>query len=279
MNDITNEEQRRENLEIDLLLEGLFQLYETDFRGYERRSLRNRMFGYMASLGLKTVSSLLALILHDKAAADALCRALVVHDCSPLFDDAVEFRVLRSLIDSSLSSFAAPKVWLAECLCVEEIFAFAILLMEAGLYDRTLIFATCSNDLLLQEIRRGAFPLERLASYEESYRRAGGMRSLGDYICERDGQAVFSEALRSRIIWAQYHLGTDSSFNEFQLISCRKSFSDFNPMLRKRILNLFNDSLSHFGILNVPVANDTETYPLLAKYRASDCHGIYRRMI
>lgn len=161
---------------------------------------------------------------------------------------------------------------------MEDVFAFAILLVEAGLYDRTLMFATCSNDQLLQEIRRGAFPMERLATYEENYRRAGGIRSLSDYITVSNGQAVFSEALRSRIIWAQYHLGTDSSFNEFQLISCRKSFSDFNPMLRKRILNLFNDSLSHFGILNAPVANDLETYPLLAKYRASNYHGIYRRM-
>jgi chemotaxis protein methyltransferase CheR len=182
------------------------------------------------------------------------------------------------MIGSSLGSFPAPKIWLAECLCVEDVFAFAILLVEADLYERTLIFATCSNDLLLQEIRQAAFPLERLPLYEESYRRAGGKRSLSDYIDKRDGDAVFSEALRSRIIWAQYHLGTDSSFNEFQLISCRKSFSDFNPMLRRRILNLFNDSLSHFGLLNVPVANDTEAFPLLAKYRASECHGIYRRM-
>lgn len=278
MSGMTEEEQRRETLEIDLLLEGLFQLYEADFRSYERRSLRSRIFAFMADRDIRTVSSLLSLVLHDGAAADALCRALVVHECA-LFDDAAEFSALRGMIGSSLGSFPAPKVWLAECLCAEDVFAFAILLMEAELHERTLIFATCSNDLLLQEIRQGAFPLERLVQYEESYRRAGGMRSLRHYLGERDGQAVFSEALRSRIIWAQYHLGTDSSFNEFQLISCRKSFRDFNPMMRRRILNLFNDSLSRFGILNVPVENDAEAYPLLAKYRAAECRGLYRRMV
>lgn len=271
------EEERRESLEIDLLLEGIFQLYEADFREYERRSLRTRIFGYMASRGLKTVSSLLSLVLHDRTVADALCRALVVHECA-LFDDDAEFAALRSMIGSSLSSFPAPKVWLAECLCVEDVFAFAILLMEADLYDRTLIFATCSNEQLLQEIRQGAFPLERLPVYEESYHRAGGKRSLGDYVTEREGRAVFSEALRSRIIWAQYHLGTDSSFNEFQLISCRKSFSAFNPALRRRVLHLFHESLSHFGILNVPVRYDVEASSLLPKYREGDWQGIYRRI-
>lgn len=275
--DVPVDEHRRESLEIDLLLEGLFQLYETDFRGYERRSLRSRILSFMTSRELKTVSSLLSLVLHDREVAEALSRALVVHECK-LFDDDREFKALRTMISSSLGSFPAPKIWLAECLCAEDVLAFAILLMEAGLYDRTLIFATCSNDLLLQETRQGAFPLERLALYEESYRRAGGMHSLRDYILELDGKAVFTEALRSRIIWAQYHLGTDSSFNEFQLVSCRKSFTDFNPMLRKRILNLFNDSLSHFGILNVPVANDPDTYPLLSKYRVSECPTIYRRL-
>lgn len=271
-----DEAQRREDVEIDLLREGLFQLYEADFRSYEHRRLKAKILQYMASHGLKTVSSLLATALHDRAFAENLCRALVVHD-NALFDNAAEFRALRSVIGTSLGSYPAPKVWLAECLSVEDVFAFAVLLAEEGLYDRTLIFATCSNDALLQEIKQATFPIDRLAAYEENYRRSGGTSSLRDYVVERDGGMMFSDELRSRIIWAQYNLGTDSSFNEFQLISCRKSFADFSSMSQRRILSLFHDSLSHFGVLNVPVANDMENFPLLLKYRASDCQGIFRR--
>jgi chemotaxis protein methyltransferase CheR len=85
--------------------------------------------------------------------------------------------------------------------------------------------------------------------------------------------------LRSRIIWAQYNLSTDSSFNEFQLISCRKSLPDFGSAIRRRILALFNDSLSHFGILNVDAASDMESLPLLTSYRAMGHQRIYRRIM
>lgn len=272
----SNESWRREDVEMDLLLEGLFRLHDADFRTYDRRSLKQKTAGFIAGLGIRSVPALLAEVLQDAATARALCRALVAQETA-FFGDAQESLALRSLIASSLGTYAAPKIWLAECLSAEEVFAFAILLAEEGQYDRSLIFATCSNEALLQDIKDGAFPLDRLPAYEESYRRAGGKASLQDYVAERDGRAMFSDALRSRIIWAQYNLGTDSSFNEFQLISCRRSFSDFNASLRRRTLALFHESLSTFGILDVPVPDDIESFPLLMKYRVLERSGIYRR--
>ena len=49
-----------EELEIDLLLEGLFRQYGFDFRGYARSSLRRRVRAVVAAEGLGTVSALQA---------------------------------------------------------------------------------------------------------------------------------------------------------------------------------------------------------------------------
>lgn len=275
---MTDNSEDLENVEIDLLLDGLYRRYGEDFRAYERRFLRRQAFDFMHVRGLETVSALQNLVLHEPIAASELCQAFVAQQ-SALFDDADEFNALRNMIGSLLGSYAAPKIWVAECLSAEEVFSFAILLMEEGHYDRSLIFATCSNEAVLQEIKKGTFPPDRIAAYEENYRQSGGRRSFADYYAIRDGRAMFLESLQSRIIWAQYNLCTDSSFNEFQFISCRKSYATFGKPLQRRILGLFNDSLSRFGILNVSAGIELEGAPLLMSYKQLGRRGIYRRAV
>ena len=124
-----------------------------------------------------------------------------------------------------------------------DVFALVILLIEEELYDKTLIFVTGADDGLLAESRRGTFPAERMAEYEANYRDSGGMAALSDYCSMRDGRMVFEPALRRNLIWAQYNLATDRSFNEFQLIACRRVLPEFGLTLRRRALHLFADSL------------------------------------
>lgn len=265
-----------EDVEIDLLLDGMCRRYGEDFRAYERYLLRRKAVDFMHARGLTTLSALQNMVLHDQVAASDLCQAFVMQQ-SAIFDDVEEFNVLRDKIGSLLGSYVAPKIWIAECLCAEEVFSFAILLMEEGHYDRSLIFATCSNEALLQVIKTGAFSPDKIAAYEENYRQSGGRRSFGEYYEIRGDRAVFLESLQSRIIWAQYNLCTDSSFNEFQFISCRKSYSSFGKAPQRRILALFNDSLSRFGILNVDAGIEAESSPLFMNYKDVGRPGIYRR--
>lgn len=270
--------QTVEDVEIDLLLDGIFRRYGEDFRAYEQRLLRQKTAGFMQARGLETISALQNLVLHDPSAASDLFQAFVMQH-SALFDDPAEFNVLRGMIGSLLGTYVAPKIWIAECLCAEEVFSFAILLMEEGHYDRSLIFATCSNEAVLQEIREGTFPRERIAEYEKNYWQSGGRRSFSEYYEIRDGRAVFLESIHSRIIWAQYNLCTDSSFNEFQLISCRKSYAEFSKPVQRRMLGLFHDSLSRFGILNVAAGIELECAPQLLHFKELGQRGIYRRAI
>jgi chemotaxis protein methyltransferase CheR len=271
-------ERHREEVEIDLLLEGLFQMYEADFRGYERQPLRMRLLAFMNSRHMPTVASLLAAALHDPLLADALCRALIARD-HEFFKETEQFAKLRTVLGSTLGTYPAPKIWVAECACAEEVFAFAIMLAEEKLLDRALIFATCSSASLLQEIRQGRFPAARLAEYEQAYRLAGGQSSLDRYVALDGEHAVFTDELRSRIIWAQYNLCTDSSFNEFQLISCQHRLFDFGPPLRKRILGLFHHSLAPYGILNAPVPKDPSAFTMAMHYKALGHDQLYRRVL
>ena len=258
-----------EELELELLLEALLQRFGYDFRGHERGPLKRRLRGVMAQRGLRTVSSLQDSVLHDDGAAGALLRALHVPPSS-LFDDAQEALQLRALLGPALHASALPRVWLADCAGAEQAWSLAILLHEQGLLARTEIFATVASDALLAEAREASLPLARLEAAQQHYARGGGTGQLSDYF-QAAGPAGAQRfeplpQLGARIIWAQYNLVTDASFNEFQLIVCRRALPDFGPLLRQRVLQLFHASLAPFGVLGLDRVLDADD-ALTAQYQ------------
>ena len=75
-----------EELEIDLLLEALFQRHGYDFRDYDRQLVRKKLLGVMGTRELKTVSALQERVLHEPGAASGVLRALAIAPAG-LFDD------------------------------------------------------------------------------------------------------------------------------------------------------------------------------------------------
>ena len=242
--------QATEELEIELLLEAVHQRFGFDFRGYARPRLRDRLFAVMRTRGLATVSSLQERVLHEAGVAQEVVRTLAV-PAAPLFDLPEDTRRLRGALGDSLRPTALPKVWLAEPAGVAEAWTLAILLAEEKLYGRTEVFATLASDELLMEARNASLPVAQLAQAQPQYEASGGSGRLSDYFEISGSEARLLPRLRERITWAQYSLVTDASFNEFHGIICRRALPDFGPLLRQRVLRLFHDSLSLFGVLGL----------------------------
>jgi chemotaxis protein methyltransferase CheR len=271
-------EGRIERLETDLLLEALYQVHGADFRGYARPALTQKLQSLMQAGGIATLSGLQDRLLRSPAQAEALVRALSLRPAG-LFDDAAAASQLRRTLCPYLRSCPLPKIWIAESTSAEDVFALVILLIEEGLYDKTLIFVTAADETLLAETRLGAFPWERMAQYDASYRASGGTGALSDYCEQRGDMMIFTAPLRRNLIWAQYNLVTDRSFNEFQFISCRRVLAEFGPSLRRRSLQLFADSLAPFGILGVDVPDELEAAPMAMQFQTvSRANGLYRRI-
>jgi chemotaxis protein methyltransferase CheR len=268
-----------QELEIDLLLEGVSRRFGYDFRGYRRAPLRDRLLALMQHVGVQTISALQDRVMHERSVTDALLRALSMRHTA-LFDDAEYFRALRTVVVPLLRSCPSPRIWIAECLSAEEVCSLSILLAEEQLYDKTQIFATAANDTLLDEAKQGVFELDLLPLYADNYRKSGGTASLDDYVGRAGAQGVFSADIRSNVTWAQYNLATDASFNEFQLIVCRRALSDFGASLQHRALQLFYDSMPLFGILSVDEKPALAMPPFVICYKTlSEEHGLYRRVV
>lgn len=266
-----------EELEINLLLEAVYQLFDFDFRGHQPASIRTKLLDFMAEKRIRTVSALQEQVIHDMQVAKALLRKLSYSQVS-LFFEVDSFLCIRELIEPVLRSYVHPKVWIPECTSPEEVFSLAILLEEAGVLERTIIHATCSNLDLLSQVKAGRFDLAHLEEYEANYTLAGGTSIFSKYWKKQRNHGVFNSELARNITWSQYNLATDNSFNEFHLIACRNRIGEYGGELRQRVLSLFADSLARFGLLFTDPVLELDQLPSSQNFHAlSRRHGIYRR--
>lgn len=239
-----------EDIEIKLLLEGIYQYYGYDFRNYAVSSLKRRIHSFIRLEGLENISALQEKLLHDRTCLERFLLSLTVNVTS-MFRDPSFYLAFRKQVVPLLRTYPFIRIWHAGCSTGEEVYSMAILLQEENLYHRCRIYATDTNEKVLQNAKSGIFPLKLMQEYTQLYLRAGGKQSFSEYYTAAYDHAIFRASLRENIIFAQHNLATDSSFNEFNVIFCRNVLIYFNQILQKQVHTLFHNSLCSFGILGL----------------------------
>lgn len=237
-----------ERMEVELLLEAIHRHYGFDFRAYAYASVRRRLWKRIQAEGLRTVSDLQAQVLHDPDVMERLLLDLSVNVTS-MFRDPHFYLAFRNEVLPLMRTYPFIRIWHAGCSTGEEVYSMAILLEEEGLYDRSRLYATDINDVVLQQARSGIFPIDRMQEYTENYLKAGGKRSFSQYYTAKYGGALFSASLMRNVVFAQHNLVTDRSFAEFNVIFCRNVLIYFDKSLQQQVHGLFYESLVNFGIL------------------------------
>jgi chemotaxis protein methyltransferase CheR len=239
-----------EDIEIQLLLEGVYQYYGYDFRNYALSSLKRRIHSFIQLEGLANISALQEQLLHNRAYLERFLLGLTVNVTS-MFRDPSFYNALRNQVIPFLQTYPFIRIWHAGCSTGEEVYSMAILLQEEGLYHRCRIYATDTNEKVLQTAKSGIFSLKLMQEYTQLYLKAGGKRSFSEYYTAAYDNAIFRTSLRENVVFAQHNLATDSSFNEFNIIICRNVLIYFNQILQKRVHELFYNSLCNFGLLGL----------------------------
>jgi chemotaxis protein methyltransferase CheR len=239
-----------ENLEIDLLLEGVYHRYGYDFRQYARGSLRRRVRRRVDGERVHSVSALQEKVLRDPSAMERLVLELSINVTS-MYRDPSFYLALRKKVVPMLKTYPFLRVWNAGCSTGEETYSLAMLLKEEGLYDRTRIYATDINEEVLMRAEEGRFPLDKMRDYTENYIKAGGRQAFSEYYTAGPDGARFRDELKENVVFAQHNLVSDGSFNEFNLIMCRNVMIYFDKKLQNQVHDLFHKSLVHFGVLTL----------------------------
>jgi chemotaxis protein methyltransferase CheR len=267
-----------EEIEVELLLEGIYRLYGFDFRRYAPASLRRRLRRRMDGEKVETISALQNLILHDAQVMERLLLDLSIN-VTAMFRDPTFFLSFRTTVVPLLRTYPFSRIWVAGCSTGEEVYSLAILLAEEGLSERTRIYATDINEAVLEQARLGVFPLEKMQEYTQNYIRAGGTHAFSEYYVARYEGAQFSRELVENVVWARHNLASDASFNEFNVIMCRNVMIYFDKPLQEHVHELFHESLAMFGILALGQKETIKFSPHEHAYEELDpAERLYRKI-
>ncbi len=279
MSTVATEVNDLEDIEISLLLEGLYRAYGFDFREYSRASIKRRILDLMHGENLATVSAFQDRVLHDAACLNRFLLGLSVH-ATAMFRDPSFYLTFRKKVVPLLRTYPTVQIWVAGCSTGEEVYSLAILLQEERLYGRCRIYATDISQAVLRKARDGIFPLAAMRDYTNNYHQAGGANEFSDYYTAQYDSVLFSSALKSNVLFSEHNLATDGSFNEFQVILCRNVMIYFNKDLQARVHNLLYDSLSMFGVFGLGNKESLKFTPRAAFYEhLNDKDKLYRKVM
>jgi len=179
-----------------------------------------------------------------------------------------------------LKTFPFIKIWNAGCATGEEAYSFAIILKEAGLYNKATVFATDFNDDALGKAKQGIFPLKDIKTAIQKYQKTGGNISFTKYVHAKYDSAIVESSLKKNITFANHNLTTDSVFGEMHLISCRNVLIYFEKPLKNRVFKLFHDSLIYKGFLCLGNQESLEFSEIQDHYKIVDREQkIYQKII
>lgn len=228
--------------------EAVHKNYGYDFAGYAIDSFQRRLSSFMIRFGIMDLEELENKLLDDQIYFNRFLEEITVN-VTEMFRDPEFFLSLRTEVIPKLADQSLIRIWNAGCSTGEEVYSMAILLKEANLLERSLLYATDINQLVLEKAASRSFPYERMSFYQENYEKSGGLKKLSDYFTREGNTVQFSQEFRSRMVFSPHNLVADKSFNEFNLILCRNVLIYFNRDLQNAVIRLFSDSLGKGSFL------------------------------
>lgn len=263
--------------EVEHLIRDVYELYGYDFSLYSRASFKRRVNRICLIDKFTSFAELRYTVLNDPDYLKHFIEEITVN-VTEMFRDPYFFKALREDILPQLGTYPLIRIWVAGCSTGEEAYSMAILLKEANLYQKSLIYATDINPSVLETARAGIFPLQQMKLYSENYILSGGKKDFSDYYTANYDSARFDKSLQQKLILSTHNLVSDSSFNSFQLIICRNVLIYFDKALQERVFHLFDDSLENLGYLALG-SKETLRFSNLDKYyHQADDQKIWKKV-
>jgi chemotaxis protein methyltransferase CheR len=263
--------------ELEQLLTDIYKRYGYDFSEYSKASLQRRIFRLFTLDKFPSFAEFRYRLQTDAQYFRRFVEEITVNVTEMLRDPSF-YRALRTTILPVLATYPFIRIWHAGCATGEEVYSMAILLKEAGLLHKSLLYGTDINPLVIEKARKGIFPVSQMQKYSENYIQSGGVKDFSAYYTANYHLAKFDSSLTGRMIFSTHNLVSDSSFNEFQLILCRNVLIYFERDLQSKVFQLFDYSLENFGYLALGSKESLRFSSIGDRYKQVGKEKIWRKM-
>ena len=262
--------------DVHILLNDLLELYGYDFTEYSKASLKRRIQRLFMLDKFPSFAEMRYRIKTDEAYLKRFVEEITVN-VTEMFRDPNFYKALRTEVLPVLATYPLIRIWHAGCSTGEEVYSMAILLQEANLLQKSLLYATDLNPDVLEKAKEGIFPMSGMKQYSENYILSGGQKDFSSYYTSRYDRAKFDKSLSKKMIFATHNLVSDRSFNEFQLILCRNVMIYFDKELQDRVLQLFHQSLEPLGFLALGSKETLRFSGISSSYKQIGKEKIWRK--
>jgi len=262
--------------ELNIFLKNIYIKYGYDYRGYNFRHIKRRIHLFYNTLQPIDFPDFEHKVLENTSIFRDLFLNISVN-ITTFYRNPIVFKLLREKLLPKLDSYMDIKIWCAGCSSGEEPYSIAIILKELGLLDRSLIYATDLNEIILKNAKNGIFAKDSYDQFLKNYYKAGGCESFSRYFTNHDDFVEIKDEIKEKILFFRHNLVLDGKINDFQLIFCRNVLIYFDTDLKTKVFNLFDESLDNYGFL---VLGESESLNHNQKFKTIDeKNKIYKRNI
>ncbi len=239
-------------------LNKIYHEYGYDYTKYNLNHIKRRVRLFYNSLKVSNFNEFERIILTNKETFKDLFLNISVN-ITTFYRNPDVFKLLKSKILPKLDSFLDIKIWCAGCSSGEEPYSIAIFLKELGLLEKSIIYATDLNEVVLENAKNGLYSKQTYNKFLKNYYKAGGSESFSEYFNDYENFVEIKDEIKDKILFFKHNLTLDSKLNEFQLIFCRNVIIYFEKDLKEHVFNLFKNSLDSYGFLVLGESESLDT--------------------
>lgn len=239
---------------IEYLLYSVYKVYSYDLRMYHRDTVSRRLDIFMINHDIKNIKDAVGIILYNSTAFKGFFLELSIN-VTEFFRNPLSLNFLIEALHQIYKKSHHVKIWSAGCSSGEEVYSITILLKSLGYCEKSIIYATDFNNVILSEAKNAIYSKGTMNLAKSNLAKIDLDINFDDYVSENNNYFSIDKKINKKILFFQHNLASDASFNEFEIIICKNVIIYFDDLLQKKVCQLFYDSLKLGGFL---VLGDSE---------------------
>ena len=219
-----------------------------DFTHYKRGTITRRLARRLAVHKLDSITDYVAFLEATPGEAQALSDDLLIR-ITEFFRDPEIFDSLATTVFPHLMEGRPNKtplrIWVPGCASGEEVYSIAICLLEY-LGERA---GQTQIQIFGSDINASAIETARAGLYIENIARDVSEERLRRFFVPTGNRYRVAQSVRDLCIFARQDVTHDPPFSKLDLVSCRNLLIYLDPVLQKRVIQLFHYALNPDGVL------------------------------
>ncbi len=244
--------------DIELFLESIKSKSSYDFSDYSINSLKRRVRKLLNDHHLD-IQALVTGISEDWSFKEKVVKSITV-STTEFFRDPTIWLSLKENILPLLKERNNFSIWVSGCSTGQEVYTLMILLSEAGLLNKTKIYASDINTDVLETARMGVYKYRFNKDYLKNFDLVVNHDKAGQSyvpfskyfrVNEPNDTITMEPFLKTKPEYKKMDLVSDANPFDvtFDLIICRNVIIYFNYELQNRVLDLYYQNLNQDGWL------------------------------